>query len=523
VPCLIAYNEDASPGAAFKAEVTFKTEEDIRQELDEYFEVLRLREEIDQALATEEPEPEPEDEMVGQSDAASAVKDSQLKVMERLEELEMVEENSQDIQDMVSAVFGLEREDLKGESVESLLGRYPDVRSLLGRTLYIACGHAEEFSDMIKPYMDSVPAIHGGSAVEFAAWPLIVKVQVFVRSDALKNGIVLVDLPGLADNVASRALVAQKYFSKLSVTAVVAPVIRALNEQTAVNLMTENQRLCMQMDGKFHKKSFCVILSKMDDINVETYLKQHAIDASKNQPLQQCREELRTLNCEFKGIEKERSAHKQAVTAINRQRAKLRIENNKTSDQGEALRQVAKKRAEELAKGVAIERRLQLNRKQAKRLKGHILHWCIRARNAIVDRHIQEDFERRQKRLAVAALRQDLYDGSLKTFPISSSAFWKVTDDSERPTGFPGPKYTGIPALRHWLRYAAIPHREEYLDMSITALHGLFNVMQGWSSFDMQGELNLTKRFVSDKVLNRPLTTFEKVRASELPATVVDD
>jgi hypothetical protein len=106
---------------------------------------------------------------------------------------------------------------------------------------------------------------------------------------------------------------------------------------------------------------------------------------------------------------------------------------------------------------------------------------------------------------------QNLYDGTLKTFPISSSAYWDSIDDvTQSPVGFPALEYTGIPALKHWLRYAAIPDREKHLDMGLNTLHMLFNQMQVWSSFDPSGEVTLTKKFLNDVVLKKPLDKFEK-------------
>jgi hypothetical protein len=173
-----------------------------------------------------------------------------------------------------------------------------------------------------------------------------------------------------------------------------------------------------------------------------------------------------------------------------------------------------KRRLEAQAKGIAINRRLQANRKQAKYLKGRLLHWCIQVRNVFVDKKIQADFERRQERLAIATRQPDLYDGTVKTFPISSSAYWEVVQNSEAPVGFPAAEYTGVPALKHWLRYAAIPDREKHLDTVLNALHGLYNAMHAWSSLELQCELSLTKQFVNDEVLHRPLHNFETVSHS---------
>lgn len=176
-----------------------------------------------------------------------------------------------------------------------------------------------------------------------------------------------------------------------------------------------------------------------------------------------------------------------------------------------------KARLEAKAAAIALDRRLQKNRKQAKFLEGKILHWCIHARNSLVKKEIQKDFKRRQERLSMEHLRHDLYDGTVKTFPISSSAYWKAARDSETPAGFPAVEYTGIPAVKHWLRYAAIGDREKHLDMGLNVLHGLFNTMQAWSSFEFQGELSLTKKFVNAEVLHRPLHNFETVSSCLVP------
>lgn len=328
------YNDDPNPDAAFRAEVTFKTESDVRQELDHYFDALKVLEEVNLGITSESPDSDAETQLETTSESAAKVRKAQM--MEHLKDLDTVEEDNQDLLDMVSVVFGLDEADLKAETTESLLAKYPDVYNLLGRTISVVENNVDKFSDSIKPYMDSVAAVHGTSGREFAAWPLINEVKVFVHSEVLKHGVVLVDLPGLADNVESRASIAQNYFSKLSVTAIVTPIIRARNEQTAVNLMTENQQYCMQMDGKFHKKSFCVILSKMDDINVETYLKQHSREANSEQDIQRSRTSLQTLDKEFKELERERVKNRKALKAIEQQYSKLQAEHMDAKTQGKS-------------------------------------------------------------------------------------------------------------------------------------------------------------------------------------------
>lgn len=214
-------------------------------------------------------------------------------------DLQVVDNNIDEVLSKILTIWDLDQEDLINESTESLLAKNNDVLALLGRTISITDAESDSFADKIKPYLDSASADHGDTGLQFPAWPLIDEVRIYLKSDVLKNGIVLVDLPGLADNVESRAAVAQRYFSQLTLTAIVTPIIRARNEQTGVQLMTDHQELMMQMDGKFHKKAFCVVLSKMDEIDVKAHLKRHAEEARADQSLEDSRDKLRLLRSKY--------------------------------------------------------------------------------------------------------------------------------------------------------------------------------------------------------------------------------
>ncbi|KAB5542804.1 hypothetical protein GE09DRAFT_1289470 [Coniochaeta sp. 2T2.1] len=476
VPCTIAYNNSPDPAAAFAAQIKFRTEQDIRQTLEYYFDAIATADESAEAAKAD-------------PSASASLNDSGT-----------ADEDVSDLLEMVSVVFNIDEAALRTETAGSLMAKHPDVRRLLGTTKTVkkSQSEVEAFSESIRPYMDSVTAVHGDTGVEFAAWPLIDVVYIFVKSDVLKNGVVLVDLPGLADSTQSRGRVAQEFFAKLSVTAIVAPVVRALNEQTATTLMTDNQQLRLQMDGSFHKKAFCMVLSKMDDIEVETHLKQQSGEARSDQTLEAARASLKALEEEFKTIQAHRSQTGQELKDIRRKLRHAEAHNLEQYQQDKSKSQV---------KLDSLDLQQQRNRKKAKDLNGLIRHWCITSRNAFVKKHMQQDFKRRQQRLAAVTTRPDLYDGDVNIFPVSSTAYWQVTQDTESPIGFPAKEYTGVPALQHWLRYAAIPERERHLNMVLNALHGLYNTMHTWSSAS-KASLRLTKKFVNDEVLHRPLEVF---------------
>jgi chromosome segregation ATPase len=67
--------------------------------------------------------------------------------------------------------------------------------------------------------------------------------------------------------------VAEGYYQNLAITAIVTPSMRAVDEKTGLQLMGKYQELRMQLDGKYHKDSFCVVVSKTDDIDCDSFCK----------------------------------------------------------------------------------------------------------------------------------------------------------------------------------------------------------------------------------------------------------
>lgn len=75
------------------------------------------------------------------------------------------------------------------------------------------------------------------------------------------------------DQVEDRSAVAENYYRKLAVTAIVAPAIRAVDEKTGVKLMGTYQEVRMQLDDKYNKDRFCVVVSKIDDLDCDAFCK----------------------------------------------------------------------------------------------------------------------------------------------------------------------------------------------------------------------------------------------------------
>ncbi|KAI1637729.1 hypothetical protein F4809DRAFT_660792 [Biscogniauxia mediterranea] len=269
VVCKVSYNHDDRLEYAFRACVIFRQKTDFLEQLEQFFEDLKGRNELEAAHN-------------------SSIEDE--------DALRIANATLKTNLEMINAVFGLEESDVEHMSAQELISSNPDIDALIGTQKWFHGNKADILSEKIKPYMDSTSMAHATSGMEFAAWPLIDEVQIFVKSDILKNGVVLVDLPGTGDSVESRAAVAERYYTKLAATMIITPISRAADESTSVKLMSHHQEMSMKLDGKFHKKNYCVVLSHIDQIDRAAALRKP--EAKSNQELQGYIQRERELRAE---------------------------------------------------------------------------------------------------------------------------------------------------------------------------------------------------------------------------------
>ncbi|KAF2016407.1 hypothetical protein BU24DRAFT_481019 [Aaosphaeria arxii CBS 175.79] len=145
------------------------------------------------------------------------------------------------------------------------------VAQLLGKTICIASSEAGDFYRQVQTYVDSKEKSSGKSKKDkdgsaFGFWPLIKVVRIYVRSAVLANGAVLVDLPGLQDDNAARAAVADSYIRKCNGMLIVAPITRAVDDKSAKDLLGDTFRRQLKFDCAFSGITF--VCSKTDDIEI---------------------------------------------------------------------------------------------------------------------------------------------------------------------------------------------------------------------------------------------------------------
>lgn len=122
------------------------------------------------------------------------------------------------------------QKNLHATDAPSLLA-HPNVKNILGKRKTIMSDNLDSFAEQIRPYIDSTASKENDSSKAFVQWPLVKLVQLYIKSDILKNGLVLVDLPGNMDTNAARGAIAADYQKNLTVTCVVAPTARAASDK----------------------------------------------------------------------------------------------------------------------------------------------------------------------------------------------------------------------------------------------------------------------------------------------------
>ncbi|KAK4455827.1 hypothetical protein QBC34DRAFT_453465 [Podospora aff. communis PSN243] len=181
------------------------------------------------------------------------------------------------------------------------LAKTPDVARCLGTVEKLSAPDCRSLLQQVRKYIDSKDKKSSGEADQgvMEYWPLVKVVKIFTKSAVLKNGLVLVDLPGSRDSNAARSAVAANYIERCTGIWIVVPINRAVDDQTAQKLMTDNLRQQLQLDGTCSTVTF--ICTKTDDITVTEASNSMAEDSR----IHRIHEELQVLKRQEEGLKEE--------------------------------------------------------------------------------------------------------------------------------------------------------------------------------------------------------------------------
>ncbi|KAK3381917.1 hypothetical protein B0H63DRAFT_524597 [Podospora didyma] len=143
--CKVAYNHSDDPAKLFRADIFFRTRDDMKKELDDFFDDIKQR-----------------NELLGSFDAPI---------------VEEFNANIEDVARKVNAVWGYAMEQVEVMSISELLTKDDPTAKLLSTTKSICGKDPEEFAREVKKYLDSTYAKVTGKAGaitrRMALWPLI--------------------------------------------------------------------------------------------------------------------------------------------------------------------------------------------------------------------------------------------------------------------------------------------------------------------------------------------------------------
>lgn len=441
--CEVAYNHGSS---GYRAEITYRTQQSLVDELDKLFGNLKWKAELE--IRKEALEGSPNDNNPNGSE------------IEHLNELiDEIQENIRPTVDTVTEIWELDQDDLENLSTQELLETKSYGVEYLGTTRHISGMDQDDFAEELSSYLKSSSEDNTGS--ELPLCPLIEKVTVYTKSPILKYGLRLRDLPGLCDTSESRSNVARNNSKDLDITMIVAPAIRATEEATAVSLIKGQQSIQMQMDGKFNRGSFCVVLSKIDDINSESYLKQ--LKAAKTNEI----------------IQSKLRRRKELDAALGRANSKKLKSKTQISGQPSFV-----------SGGNADFEEIQ---REAAAIKDWLEHTAVFMRNRDVTERLQDKCRNTNRGTALTA-NTEVHDEDVEVLGISNKAYWMSKQpDGVKAPGFSDEKHSGIPRLRQWLFERTFALRENHLDAILCKLWGLLIDIQELAGLESEGPQRATE------------------------------
>lgn len=445
VTCFHYHNPE--PGKEFCADIQIKPKDTVDQEVESYFQDLHDFEE--------------RTKLDGADNVVSGER-------ERLEEQLKI----------IQSWSGLAVEDIRGFGVQGSFAQIT-TRCVNGAKLFkyastdqgiiirIEAHKANEFRKKIKPYIGSI-------RTQTQLWPLVEVAHIYLKEDILRDGIVLVDLPGEQDATESRTQAGKPWHCKVDRLMIVAPYDRASDNRTAADLIRQDHVVDLEADGKLDQSDVCIVTTKFDELKWHNFVAEEtkAEDISEDFPAWMDR---------YGENEDALAEVDEEILAIKEELAGLQLELDDDEDKEPLMKTEAKLNA--------LRNRRQIFETKKSKLDAHCRGACIKA----CTREHTAVFQKRFN-----AIRNDMRkknspraSTTIQVFPVSSDAYRQLNSDEGAKLGFPDPKSTGIPALRDSIVLASLPKREEHIDLMLGRCLGLFDAGEGWATNALHIRLKL--------------------------------
>lgn len=345
---------------------------------------------------------------------------------------------------------------------------------------------AKAFRTQINDYV-----YRKGNGEQPQTWPLIRKVVLHGPWPVLSTGACLVDLPGVRDANAARARVSENYLQNCSFIWIVAPIKRAVDDGTAKELLGEQFKRRLLMDGAYGNVSF--ICTQTDDCEASETMRDHQDVAESmgvwdevselSSKLSTLEKELGDLRQSEEDLEMDLKEAQEALKAGEEDLSEAMKDANDNSeseyledrleDEGMSwLQETVVERGKERSEAwSALRDWRSLNQTRLKRLDQEqaelqqtLKSMCALVRNEYSKTRLQEDFRSGLKELTQGSEEDGLHavdappipnDFKMDVYCISANDYLKIqgikSSRDGRPNTFDKAEDTQIPALQQFV------------------------------------------------------------------------
>ncbi|EJD49689.1 hypothetical protein AURDEDRAFT_161248 [Auricularia subglabra TFB-10046 SS5] len=384
---------------------------------------------------------------------------------------------------------------LVASNPDAILASDPDVACKLGSTVVL-----DAPSRFFNTSLQSQCCVHDSVDV----WPTIAQVSLRCRASVLKDGVTLVDLPGVLDSNAARAAIATEYLKMCDHIFVVASIKRAVTDKVAE-------------DGKYNSDSIAFIATSTDDIQVSEVVAR--LGLGKEDAWKQLNSRLRGLEDEIKIVRKDHErliAHQPSNTPLS-QIASRDTETGQPTfkrrrvDGGEQAAapphiSTPPERTRSLIDGFPVTPsrcETQLDTIAAKEFRHDALlasmrdlanerkRYCIAARNTRVRKELQRQFKQ-----GLRHAKGDEDDGEvlgdIRVFTVSAREYLKLEgkipegDDDAQPV-FRSVEETGVPEVAQFTRQLGKQALRGWKEGHALEFSAVVSQVEAWISVNSSG------------------------------------
>ncbi|KAK7212983.1 hypothetical protein V2G26_020161 [Clonostachys chloroleuca] len=421
------YPESGKP--KFIAKVTFKSKEDVEQELASMFQEMKdLRDRV---------EVEGSDEITRNEEVRFQ---EQIKVISGWSGFSPARVKELGLSDQIDQITSC------CESADMLFNlSEPN----MAKQKRLSADSPQKFLREVTPFVGSISNAKRGQL----RWPLVELVKIWLPSPLLSRcpGLILVDLPGQMDALDSRSQVARGYYDKLDKMLIVTPADRAQDNRTATELICADQIYDLEASGKLDDDSIAIIITKVDQLDCPSFASDRDLYEEKSEQLRDLQEKIVSLKAEENGCPEPISGNCSSKRAV----------------------QDSSQPSLELTQAMNLRHVLE---SEVKELYNRCLMACIQSRSKGSVEALQAYFDQVRN----SARQTQEASTVLSVFPVSSKSQQNLARKTPMD-GFPNSTATGFTALKDWIVQATLASREYQADNILYRCKVAFDAIEEWA------------------------------------------